>query len=219
MSTRRSVPTGVQFITAVGGFAAGLVTLTGLLGLYVAVQDGNLGLAVRFLPVLGLGVGHLAGLYGLVRLRRWGYRWTRRLFAATLLVNLPGARTGDPLTVGTVGFSVFVLGYLWLADAKTFRPRPGGSTPTSEEGPAGTADGREHGRSEEPIRIEDVHADDEDGDGSDEPADPLASGGPAGDADEEGDGNGDADTDGDGDDGTGADVDDEDHDAGDTEDA
>ncbi|PSQ59135.1 hypothetical protein BRD18_04205 [Halobacteriales archaeon SW_7_71_33] len=216
MSTRRSVPTGVQFITAVGGFAAGLVTLTGLLGLYVAVQDGNLGLAVRFLPMLGLGVGHLAGLYGLVRLRRWGYRWTRRLFAATLLVNLPGARTGDPLTVGTVGFSVFVLGYLWLADTKTFRPRPDGSAPTPGEGPDGAVDGREHGRSEEPIRIEDVHADDEDGDGSDEPADPLASGGPTGAGDEEGDG--DAETD---DDGTGVDVDvdDEDHDAGDTDDA
>jgi len=165
VSARRSVPAGVQFIAGVGGFAAGLVSLFALLGIYVA----ELALAARFVPMLLLGVGHVVSLYGLVRLRRWGYRWTRRLFAVTLLVNLPGLRTGDPITLGTVAFSVFVLGYLWLADTKTFRPRPTGGDPTG--GDAG--DPGDPGNSDEaPIRIEDVDAGDGDGAESDTSADP-----------------------------------------------
>jgi len=213
VSTRRGVPAGVQFIGGVGGFAAGLVSLTALLGIYVAVQEGDLALAARFVPMLVLGVGHVVGLYGLVRLRRWGYRWTRRLFAVTLLVNLPGLQTGDPITLGTVVFSVFVLGYLWLADAKTFRPRPSGdSPPTTDPGdePAEIDPGNPRDRSEEPIRIEDVGTD-EDDDESDGSADPLAGdagsttdadsgggdGGANADGDDADDGDGDDDADGD----------------------
>ena len=206
MSTRRGVPAGVQFITGVGGFAAGLVSLTALLGIYVAVQQGDLGLAARFVPMLGLGVGHVVSLYGLVRLRRRGYRWTRRLFAATLLVNLPGLQTGDPLTLGTVVFSVFVLGYLWLADAKTFRPSAGGSSPTdSDAKPAEIAPEDPHDRSEEPIRIEGVDADDGDAAESDSPEDPLAGGSTSTDdgSDTDADGEGDPTADGDLSDATG----------------
>jgi len=115
VSTRRSVPTGVQAITAVGGFAAGIVTLGSALVMVQLARSGEFGLAVRFLFPLALGVGHLVSLYGLVSLERWGYRWTRRLFAVTLaLVAVPAVQTRSPVQVGTLLFSAGVLAYLWL---------------------------------------------------------------------------------------------------------
>ncbi len=132
MSTRRSVPAGVQVITGVGGFAAGLVTLSSLLLLGLSVREGEFRLAVQLLPVLVLGIGHIVSLYGLVTLRRWGYRWTRRLFAVTLLLHLPAVRTGNPVQVGTLLFSGFVVGYLWLLrDSSVFTAAPAADGPAT----------------------------------------------------------------------------------------
>lgn len=133
MSTRRSVPVGVQFITGVGGFAAGLVSLSSLLLLGLSIREGEFGLAVQVLPMLVLGLGHIVSLYGLVTLRQWGYKWTRRLFALTLLVHLPAVQTGNPIQVGTLAFSGVVLGYLWLLrDASVFTSAPAADDSTPE---------------------------------------------------------------------------------------
>ncbi len=134
MSSRRSVPVGVQFITGVGGFAAGLVALSSLLLLGLTIREGDYRLALQVLPMLALGVGHVVSLYGLVTLRQWGYRWTRRLFAVTLLVHVPAVRTGNPVQVGTLLFSGFVLTYLWLLrDSSVFTASPAADTPAADD--------------------------------------------------------------------------------------
>lgn len=130
MSTRRSVPAGVRFIGAVGGVAGALFALgTGAL-IVRSVRGGRVGVALQLLPMFALSVADVGALYGLVRLRRWGYVWTRRLFGLTLLATLPAALAGSPVDAGTVAFSAFVLLYLWLAETSTFRPAvPSGEAP------------------------------------------------------------------------------------------
>lgn len=111
----------MQFITGVGGVAGGLFALgTGAL-IVQSIRAGQFGLALQLLPMFLLSVGDLVALYGLARLRRWGYVWTRRLFGLTLVVNLPAAVAGNPLDVGTVAFCGVTLTYLWLAEPSTFR--------------------------------------------------------------------------------------------------
>lgn len=132
MSTRQT-PAGVQFIGAVGGFAGGLVALGATLLVVQSIRAGRLDVAVQVVPVLVLSVADVTALYGLVRLRRWGYVWTRRLFGLTLLVNAPAAVGGGPVPVGTVVFSAVVLVYLWLAETSTFRRGVGGAADAGSE--------------------------------------------------------------------------------------
>lgn len=136
----------MQFITGVGGFAAGLVTLSSFLLLGLSVREGEFGLAVRLLLPLALGVGHLVSLYGLVTLERWGYRWTRRLFAVTLVAVLPAATTGSPVVFGTIAFSAGVLVYLWLIETSVFTPSvPDASTLGEDAAESVEVDSFDHG--------------------------------------------------------------------------